>query len=213
MLTFLVLCVIILHFTPLRHLVRNVQDVKAVIKGTGAWAPLVFIGSSMILIGLGTPRLIFCSLGGLLFGFVEGLAFSHLASLAGSYATYLFARWGGGEWLKKKMSGRPTISQFISESSIVKIFIARQLPVAGVLMNVLLGMARAPHAQFLIGSFLGFLPAGIVATLIGSGFGKESAYQSLIQIFSAATLLFISALIVIKVRKKYFRQDKDEIPS
>jgi len=210
MISFLVLCVIGLHFTPLRNLVRNVQELKAFIRSAGAWAPLAFMGLSMVLIGLGIPRLIFCTLGGLLFGFIEGLALSHVGSLAGSYGTYIFARWGGGEWLTEKISNRPALARFLSHSSISRVFIVRQLPVAGLVMNVFLGMAAVPQSHFIIGSFLGFLPAGIATTLIGSGLGKESPYQSLIQIFSAATLLVISAVVLLKVRQKYFRQDNTE---
>ena len=63
-----------------------------------ATVSFVLIGSLLIMIG--TPRLIFFTLGGLSFGFASGLLFSLAACLTGSHLTFRAARWVGHDWIR-----------------------------------------------------------------------------------------------------------------
>ena len=203
MLAVLVGAVAALHFSGLRRYIGDVQELKGYLDATGGWAPFLFVAGSTLFIAVGTPRLLFCSIGGLFFGFAEGLALGQVASLLGSYAVFLFARWGGGEWMARQAAERPRIAGLLASPSVATVFVVRQLPVYGLITNVLLGMAVVPHGAFLIGSFLGFLPSAVAATLIGSGLGKDSLLLSTVQVVSAVAVLAVSAAFVVKIRRKY----------
>ena len=204
MISILVLCLLILHFSPLSRYLKDVQRFRLYIENTGVWAPLVFFAMTMVFVAFGVPRLAFCAVGGLVFGFLEGFALAHVGSLAGSYCTFLFARWGGGEWLARRLESRPRVAKLLANPTATTVFIARQLPVAGVAMNSLLGMAAVSHWSFLTGSFFGFFPAGIASTLIGSGIGRDSVYISVLQIGSAVVMLVFMAVVILRIRKQFY---------
>jgi uncharacterized membrane protein YdjX (TVP38/TMEM64 family) len=199
--------VLILQFSPLHEYINDIQAMQQYLDNMGLWAPLVFVLGSAGLIAIGSPRLILCTLSGLFFGFIEGLILAHIASILGSYGTFLFARWGGGEWLSAKIVTKPKVAKLLANPSATTVFIIRQLPIYGLITNILLGMAVISHSAFLVGSFFGFLPTGIGASLIGSGLGKDSPYASLIQIASAAVLFIIAMIGVMKVRKKFYADE------
>ena len=62
----------------------DVEALRALVDGTGLYAPLAFFGLTAASIFVGAPRLIFCVVGGALFGFVEGLVLSQMATILGS---------------------------------------------------------------------------------------------------------------------------------
>jgi uncharacterized membrane protein YdjX (TVP38/TMEM64 family) len=49
------------------------------------------------------------------------------------------------------------------------VVLIRQLPLSGFYNSVFLGLTPVSHGDFLLGSFLGFLPLGVTACLLGAG--------------------------------------------
>ncbi|MFW6428457.1 MAG: TVP38/TMEM64 family protein [Desulfosalsimonas sp.] len=184
---FAVFCVLLLHFTGLKEYLRDIHYLKDQLRLLGVWGPLVFIAASAALVALGAPRLVFCTLGGLAFGFVQGLIWSQIGTLLGSYLTFCFSRWGGRDWarawLAKKESKK--LKNLMQNPSAFSVFFLRQLPVGGFFINLLLGLTPVRTGPFLLGSLLGFLPEAVVVTLIGSGLGKDSASRAGLQILVA----------------------------
>jgi len=172
------------YFTPLKGWLAQAAMLKAELEGYGLAAPLVFTAAGAVLTAIGAPRLILCSLGGLAFGFAWGLAWSQLATVLGSYATLLLVRrFGAGHGLKKVRQFERLVRQ-IERNGVVAVVLIRQLPISGFYNNVLLGMTDVGHLDFLAGSFIGFLPMGITACLIGAGllqtdFAKAAEYIAL----------------------------------
>ena len=175
-------CLAIFHLTPLKDYATNVFAWKDKIQATGVWAPLAFLGISSGLIAVGLPRLLFCALGGMLFGFLDGFLLALFASLFGSYATFIFARWGGREWVRKRIAQDGKMHKLLKHPSLFSVFLVRQLPIAGVVPNLVLGVTHVRHRVFLLGSFLGYLPSAAWVALIGSGIGKQSLAHAMGQI-------------------------------
>jgi uncharacterized membrane protein YdjX (TVP38/TMEM64 family) len=205
---FVALCVVIVHFTPLKEYLTDVRAAKEFLSGTGLWAPLMFLLISAVSIFIGSPRLPFCLLGGMLFGFVQGLALTQIATLAGAYGPYLFARYGTKDWVIKKLKRVDKVERFLKNPTIFKIFLFRQIPIWGVFSNMLLGSINVPHSKFIIGSFLGFLPQAIIFTLIGSGIVEESLLRALSRIWVAIPVLVLGAYLT--WRYVYFARHKAE---
>jgi uncharacterized membrane protein YdjX (TVP38/TMEM64 family) len=195
-------CLAIVHLTPISHLVTDVQEWKAHIRGAGAAAPILFAGGFVALVAIGVPRLMLCTIGAVLFGFVTGALVGLFGSLFGSYGSFLFARWGGRDWVQRRVANRHRLRAMLRQPSLTTIFLVRQLPIAGIVPNLLLGMTPVPHRTFLAGTFLGYLPSTLIVALIGSGIGKGSLTHALAQMSMAMAALALLTLVVWWLRKR-----------
>ncbi len=197
----LALFVVLLNLTPVGEYL-NVEELQALVSETGAWAPLAFFGLATTLIFVGAPRLIFCALGGALFGFVEGLALSQTATMLGSLGPFLFARWSAREWVTAKLSSFKIAREHLQNPSVMDVFLLRHIPIWGVFINLLLGSNNVRLRTFFIGSFFGFLPQGIVFTLIGSGIGEESTLIVVSRVWCAILVLVVATIITRRVTRR-----------
>jgi uncharacterized membrane protein YdjX (TVP38/TMEM64 family) len=198
----LALFALLLRWTPFADVFSDVKEMQDAIDAAGAFAPLAFLGASAGLMFLGAPRLVFCTVGGALFGFIEGLALSQLATLAGALGPFLFARWGLGSTTEKKLKLVAKAQEYLKHRSILDVFLIRQLPVWGALLNIALGSSDVPLRTFLIGSFFGYLPQSIVFSLIGSGFGETTTLHAVSRVFGAVSVLVLGALITWRIIRK-----------
>ena len=197
------LCTTIIHLTDLRDVLDNTSRLKHLISSQGVWGPVYFVGASSILILVGMPRLIFCALGGVLFGFVEGLIYSQVATLAGAYGTFLFARWGTRKWVERLIHSESRIYKMLENPTLLTVFLSRQLPSGGVFISAILGFSPVTHRNFLLGSLLGFLPEAIPAVLLGSGAGKASMLLAFAQFLTAAAVLLLAGVVILRLSATY----------
>lgn len=160
-------------------------------------------------VACGMPRLVLAAAAGLLFGFAEGCLTALIIALAGSWGACLFARWGGGKWAADVLQRRPKLAALLRQPGIADIFLLRQLPVPGLLPNLLCGLTRVPHRTFLLGSLAGFLPSTIAVTLIGSSLGKESLDKALGQIAAAMLALGIAGWGIVRITRSIQKRRKD----
>ena len=187
-----------LHFTPLSAWLDDVRALKLAVQAYGWWAHAAFAAASIAAIAVGVPRLALCGLAGVLFGFAAGALVALVSGLAGSYSAFLIARWGGRGWAERKLAGASArVRSVLAKPTIAAIFIARQLPVPGIVINVLLGIMPTRHRTFLLGTSLGYLPSTAIVALAGSSLGKESLAKAITQVtLSMAGLGVLSMLLV-----------------
>lgn len=171
-------CGLLVYLTPLKAWLEQGQLIVAQLAALGYWAPLAYVLAGAVLAAAGMPRLLICSLGGLAFGFAWGLAWSHLATLLGSYATFLFVRWGGRDWSLDHFPRLRGFTGQMHQRGVLAVLLIRQLPMAGFYNNLLLGLTPVNHRDFWIGSFFGFLPMGVTASLLGAGMIQADAAQA-----------------------------------
>jgi uncharacterized membrane protein YdjX (TVP38/TMEM64 family) len=196
--------IVALHFTPLKHLVDVAQRFKADIDRFGWKADALFALGSVVVIALGFPRLLLCGISGILFGFMEGLLLSQFASVTGSYGAFLLTRlWAPKQWVKRKLANSERLRPVLAHPSVLSIFIARQLPVPGIVPNVLLGVLATRHLTFLVGTFIGYLPSNIPVALAGSSVGKDSLEKAFTQASVSMISLAVFGVLIMWVRRKY----------
>ena len=163
----------LIYFTPARNYLGNIQIVKFWLLSLGWVGPAAWMGIVFVLVAAGMPRLLFCPIGGLAFGFWYGLLWTQAATLAGYYVLFLFVRWGGKDFVLRHW---PRLGQlkkhFHGPSAALMVFAVRQLPVSGLIINFLLALSSIRHSHFLIGTAFGILPAAIPFTLVASGIFK-----------------------------------------
>ena len=137
------------------------------------------------------PRLLFCPIGGFAFGFVHGLLWTQLATIAGYYVTFLFVRWGGREVVLHHWTKLGRLQKLFDLPAIPAVIIVRQLPISGLITNLMLGLSQIRHVDFLVGTAIGLLPEAIPFTLVASGAVKVGGGEHIGYVLAAAVLLMI----------------------
>ncbi len=192
-----------LHFTPLKQWLAEAQNLKARVGEYGWRAHALFIGGSILGIAVGVPRLALCGLGGMLFGFVEGVLASQFAGVLGAYAAFLLTRWWAPkEWIRRRLANSERLRSILGQPSIGTIFVARQMPVPGIVPNVLLGVLHTRHVTFLLGTFLGYLPSNIPVALAGSSMAKESLSKAIAQVSLSMVALGVFSVLILWIRRR-----------
>jgi uncharacterized membrane protein YdjX (TVP38/TMEM64 family) len=115
-------------------------------------------------------------------------------------------RWGGKSFVLRHYPRTAHVAHFFARGGIPAVVIVRQMPVAGFLINILLGLTHVRHRDFLAGTVLGILPEAVPATLIGSGAVLVSAPHS-----AAYITLAVAGLVVVWIALGWFiRHSKSE---
>ena len=180
------------YFTPAREYFRNIQGIKYWLLSLGWVGPVVWMGIVFALVSAGTPRLLFCPIGGLAFGFWHGLLWTQLATLAGYYTLFLFVRWGGRDFVLRHWPRVGRLREhFHGHSAALLVFAMRQLPISGLIINLLLGLSPIRHRHFLLGTAFGILPEAVPFTLVASGVLKLSGGNTPLYIVAAAGILLL----------------------
>jgi uncharacterized membrane protein YdjX (TVP38/TMEM64 family) len=177
---------------PAKDLLQQGEAIKAQLAGFGLAAPLVYTLAAAGLTAAGAPRLLLCSVAGMAFGTVWGLVWSQLGTLLGAYGTFLTVRWCGREPILRRFPRLARFTGKVEGRGLLAVLLTRQLPINGFYNNLLLGIAPVGHADFLIGSLLGFLPLGATAVLIGAG-AVQADLSRIVQ-YSAAGLATFAVL-------------------
>jgi uncharacterized membrane protein YdjX (TVP38/TMEM64 family) len=197
----------LVYLSPLRGALRHVQDLRASLDRFGALGPLVYMAGVWLLVAAGTPRLLFCPVGGLAFGFAYGLLWTQAATLAGCYTTFLFVRWGGRAFVLRRWPQTMRLGLLRAPPPALAVFTIRQLPVTGVIINVLLGVSAVRHRDFLLGTALGLLPQAVPATLLGSSALLASRWAQGLLLVSVPVLVALGLLLRRRARRLFARSD------
>ncbi len=187
----LLFTVVLIHLTPVRGWLKDIHLMGEKIKAFGVWAPAAYVVLVCALVAAGIPRLLFCTIGGMVFGFFWGLVWSQAGTVVGYYATFLFVRWSGREFILNKLPGLNKYSDFFTAGGIPYVLLIRQLPIAGFYINIVLGLTHIRNSKFLLGTVVGILPEAIPATLIGAGLINLSPGKSVVAISAAVIFLII----------------------
>jgi uncharacterized membrane protein YdjX (TVP38/TMEM64 family) len=182
---------LLIYLSPLRAHLQDVRAVKAQLRALGGWGPVLYMAVVYVLVALGVPRLLFCPLGGMAFGFCEGLLWTQIPTLLGYYTTFLFVRWGGRDFTLRHWRQLDHLRSRLTGPAIPTVILVRQLPISGLITNLFLGLAPIRHRDFLIGTLVGILPEAIPFTLVASGAVKLGGGESFGYIGGATILLVV----------------------
>ena len=187
-------CSFLIYSMPLKDVLNQSQQIKSWLAETGYAAPALFTLAAALLTAIGMPRLLLCTLAGVVFGFTWGFVWSHFGTLLGAYGTFIFARWSGREYVQQKFPKLIALSQATQARGWRSVLFMRQLPISGLYNDILLGMSTVSHGDFWIGSALGFLPLGVTATLVGAGAIQADMSHLALYLGIAAVAFFILTL-------------------
>jgi uncharacterized membrane protein YdjX (TVP38/TMEM64 family) len=194
-------------FLPLKSWLAEGQSIKAYIAQFGIWAPAVFAAAAGVLSAVGAPRVVLCSLAGMLFGVAWGLAWSQVGTLLGAYATFVGVRAFGREPILRRYPQLDRYNAMVGGRGYLAVLLIRQLPMNGFHNNLLLGLSPVRHRHFLLGSLIGYLPMGVTGVLIGAGVVQTDPTR-LIQYATAGLVAFF--LLGWAVKRLVFAARREE---
>ncbi len=118
--------------------------------------------------------------GGFLFATFPGALINVTAATIGASVIFLAARWGLGERLAAKMEhGHGAVKKIkdgIDENQWSMLFLIRLVPaVPFFVANLVPALVGVPLRRFVISTFLGIIPGGVVYTSVGAGLGEVFA--------------------------------------
>lgn len=142
---------------------------------------VVFILAYVVIVAFSLPGATIATLtGGFLFATFPGVLFNVTGATIGATAIFLAARWGFGENLGKKLENAEgtvkKIKDGIDENQWSMLFLIRLVPaVPFFLANLIPSFLEVPLHRFVISTFFGIIPGGLVYTSVGAGLGEVFA--------------------------------------
>jgi len=142
---------------------------------------LVFMAAYMVIVAFSLPGAAIATLtGGFLFGIFPGVLFNVIGATAGAVLIFLAAQWGLGDKLKERMDASDgmvaKIKKGIDENQWSMLFFIRLVPaVPFFVANLIPAFLGVPLYRFVISTFFGIMPGGLVYTSVGAGLGEVFA--------------------------------------
>jgi uncharacterized membrane protein YdjX (TVP38/TMEM64 family) len=132
----------------------------------------------MLIVAFSLPGAAIATLtGGFLFGLFPGALFNVIGATAGAVVIFLAAQWGLGERLKERMDASEgmvaKIKKGIDENQWSMLFFIRLVPaVPFFVANLIPAFLGVSLYRFVVSTFFGILPGGLVYTSVGAGLGE-----------------------------------------
>jgi uncharacterized membrane protein YdjX (TVP38/TMEM64 family) len=161
---------------------RDNREALIAFRDAHYWSTVaVFMAAYVVIVAFSLPGATVATLtGGFLFATFPGALFNVASATLGATLIFLAARWGLGERLGRKLETSQgavkKIKDGIDENQWSMLFLIRLVPaVPFFLANLVPAFLDVPLRRFVISTFLGIIPGGVVYTSVGAGLGEVFA--------------------------------------
>jgi uncharacterized membrane protein YdjX (TVP38/TMEM64 family) len=176
-------------------LFQNCQQLQAIIMKQSFWAPLVYIGLSIILTMCFVPRTLLVVVAGICFGTFWGTIWVLVSSMLSSFISFIVGRRYARAWVDRLFRKRAwfhRLQQVSHDSGFYIIFLTRIVHMIHFgSMSYASGILNIKLSSFLWGTFLGILPGTLIFLYSvqnvgcrlwdeGANLSEESLYQIVI---------------------------------
>jgi uncharacterized membrane protein YdjX (TVP38/TMEM64 family) len=208
MLAGLGLAVYLARSTGVDDMLRNTQWFNDHVLGSGPKSVLIFLAVGALFTGAGLPRQVIAFLGGFAFGTMGGTVLSTLASGLGCALASGYTRWGGRDFVVRKLGGRiARLEGFLQHKPFRTSLAIRLFPLgSNGLTNVAAGVSAIPLMPFILGSTIGYLPQNFIFALFGAGMNRESTMGVTLSITMGVVLFAVSIWLGLAVYRSYRRE-------
>lgn len=202
---------IVLGFYYREHL--DVAGLEAWVSGTGAAAPLLFIGLYALATILFLPGSVLTLAGGAVFGPVWGTLYNLTGATLGAVFAFVIARYLASNWVQARVEagagGRvERLVKGVEAEGWRFVAFTRLVPLFPFnLLNYALGLTRIPLLQYALASFVFMLPGALAYTYLGYA-GREAVAggeglirNGLIALALLAVVAFLPRLVA-RLREK-----------
>ena len=135
----------------------------------GSFMPVAFVVAHVAASLFFVPRTAMAVLAGIMFGSWGGPFWSLVGSMAGAFVGFAAARYvNAGKIRPEEMQRIGPYLKRAEESGWRMIAVIRAIPLPHTPLNFAFGLTRVKVRDYLIGSFLGFVPASILCAELGA---------------------------------------------
>ncbi len=157
------------------HGVPDVAHLRAVVRGAGIWAPVVFVAVYSALALLPVPKNVLTALGASLFGLAGGALLSWAAALAGACLAFAVGRALGRDAVNRLVRGRlGQVDATLRGHGVTAVLLARLVPILPfTAINYGSGVSAVAFSHYLLGSAVGMIPGTIAYAVLGAYSGTN----------------------------------------
>jgi len=173
----------------------------------GAFMPLAYIVAHVAASLFFVPRTVMAVLAGILFGSWAGPFWSLVGSMVGSYVGFATARYvNAGQIRPEEMQRIGPYLKRAEESGWRMIAVIRAVPLPHTPLNYAFGLTRVKVGDYLLGSFLGFVPASILCAELGaSGRYATAGTGDWLELSAWAIAFVVASIALPKLAKRWSR--------
>lgn len=141
----------------------------------------IFIAAYVAIVAFSLPGASVATLtGGFLFSTFPGVLFNVTGATLGAVGIFLAVRWGLGERLAARMDAADgavrRVKDGLDENQWSMLFLIRLVPaIPFFVANLIPALVGVPLSRFVVSTFLGIIPGGLVYTSVGAGLGEVFA--------------------------------------
>jgi uncharacterized membrane protein YdjX (TVP38/TMEM64 family) len=135
----------------------------------GAFMPVAFVVAHVAASLFFVPRTLMAVLAGIMFGSWAGPLWSLVGSMVGAYVGFAAARYvNAGQIRPEEMKRIGPYLKRAEQSGWQMIAVIRAIPLPHTPLNYAFGLTRVSVVSYLMGSFIGFVPASILCAELGA---------------------------------------------
>ena len=189
------------------------EQVQAVIRRFGPWAPAAYMAAFAILPAFFFPVAVLALAGGLLFGLWRGSIYTFLGAMVNCTVMFALSRSIGYKTVKamveRKLSEKwqRRLAAAAGKEGFLLLVILRLIPAVPYnLINYAFGLTQMRYPAYLLGSAVGIIPG----TLVFINIGDKAMDVTSLSFWLAMGLLVLLLLVTTLLGKKLFSNGKED---
>jgi uncharacterized membrane protein YdjX (TVP38/TMEM64 family) len=165
---------------------------------------LAVLGGYVVAVSVGMPVLLLAAAGALIFPPWPGILWCLSGMVSGAVVTYGIGRYTGAATVDRWTSGRlAPLARHLNQRGLITMILVRVLPVAPFIMvNIAAGALRVRLRDYVLGSFIGLLPANLLFFLFMDALSQAWRAPGVRSYLSLAALLVVAGLVAWWLRRK-----------
>lgn len=174
----------------------------------GMFIPLAYIVAHVAASLFFVPRTVMAVLAGIMFGSWGGPVWSLAGSMAGAYIGFAAARYvNAGHIRPEEMKRIGPYLKRAEESGWRMIALIRVVPLPHTPLNYAFGLTRIGTGNYMLGSFVGFVPASIICAELGaSGRYATSGAGDWLQLTAWAAAFVVATIALPRLAARWSRR-------
>ncbi|HEX5740075.1 MAG TPA: VTT domain-containing protein [Pilimelia sp.] len=163
-------------------------QVRELVAGLGAAAPVVAVALGAALISVLVPRTAISMACGALFGAFAGFWCAVAAAMVAAAGTYVLGRWAGSGLLAARLGGRlHRLDRWLARRGVLAVVVTRLLPLSPFgLVGYAYGTSTVRVRHYLLGTLLGAVPSSVSYATLGAAVVAPGALSPLAVLPAAA---------------------------
>jgi uncharacterized membrane protein YdjX (TVP38/TMEM64 family) len=153
----------------------NVDRLRQWVGQWGHWSWFMFLAVGTGLVSVGFPRIALAAVAGALFNIWWGIVLAQVATSLAAAPGFYYARFIGRNVVARKMGRRlQRLDGLLREHGLMVLLLIRLCPVGNAFITgCIAGVSAIRFGDYMLASFLGFLPETIIFALLGQGLAAD----------------------------------------